>query len=138
MLLLLNRLLRVERPHPVDPIRVQMEIIRMAVMGYDAREGKYPDSLDALIQPPYRQLKKEDLNDPWGEPFGYEHDGDNYVIWSSGPDKKMGTADDIVTGFPPSYVASWKAKHIPPVGNQETNVVQEATTETIKEKEKTR
>jgi len=39
------------------------------------------------------------LVDPWGEPYQYEYPGshnkDSYDLWSKGPDKQSGTADDI-------------------------------------------
>jgi general secretion pathway protein G len=37
--------------------------------------------------------------DPWGEPYQYAYPGtrnkDSYDLWSKGPDKQSGTADDI-------------------------------------------
>lgn len=37
--------------------------------------------------------------DPWGEPYQYSYPGtrnkDGYDLWSKGPDKQSGTADDI-------------------------------------------
>ena len=104
--------------------------VYMAIMAYMVREGEYPASLDALVQRLY-QIKKEDLVDPWGEPIGYEHSGGDYIIWSSGPDKKLGTADDIIRGSHPSYEASWKAKLAQALGEQGTNAVQGATAGTI-------
>ena len=99
----------------------------MAITNYMVQEGEFPVSLEALVQRRYF-LEKQYLVDPWGESIGYEHgEGEDFVIWSSGPDKKLGTADDIIDGFPPSYVASWKAKNLPPVNGQKTNAVQETT-----------
>jgi len=92
-------------------IDIQMSNVEMAIIVYMTQEGKFPDSLDVLIQRRYN-LKKEDLLDPWGEPFGYEYNEHRYVIWSSGPDKKMGTADDVFKGFPPSYVECWRIKQL--------------------------
>jgi hypothetical protein len=102
-------------------------------MEHDAR---FPASLDELLQfasakDDYQRnplLKKEDLIDPWGEPFAYERseNGRKYILRSSGPDRIMGTADDFVEGYPPSYVTSWKAKQTPPVDGQGTNAVQAA------------
>ena len=109
----------------VPMITVRMDRIYYEIIDYRAREGEFPASLDALTQRPY-SLKKEDLVDPWGEAFGYDYNKDEYVVWSSGPDKKKGTADDIVKGFPPSYEESWKAKNLSPVEEQKTNAGQEA------------
>ena len=112
------------------PIDVQMWKIELDIMNYWSQEGYLPTSLDALTQRPYG-LKKEDLIDPWGKAIGYEYSGDeNFVVWSLGPDKKKGTADDIIRGFSPSYAESWKAKNLPPVEAQGTNAFQAATGET--------
>ena len=117
------------RAYNSPKIHVKMMRIYTSILAYRSREGEFPASLDALIQWPYSELKKEELVDPWGMPFGYEYSGDEYIIWSSGPDKKMGTADDIIQGSLPSYEASWKAKNMPPVDTQRTNAVREATPE---------
>jgi len=127
---------------PIDPNRINMVQIKLALINCRATYGRFPDSLDELTKPMGKNrhilLEEESLLDSWGEPFGFEHDGDNYVIWSSGRDKQLGTADDIVMGARDSYVANWKAKHFPLVGDQGTNAVQEATHETIKDKEEAR
>ena len=107
-----------------DPFALQMWSVRFAVVNYRAQEGKWPTSLDELTGPSYR-FQKEDLIDPWGEPFGFECGGpeDDCIVWSTGPDKKLGTADDIVMGS--SAMANrWRAKHGLPVV---TNAVQTAT-----------
>ena len=74
-------------------------------------------------------LKEEDLLDTWGEPVEYVHDGPHrFIIRSSGPDKTMGTADDVIWGYPHEHVdAEWeKAKQVPAVVRLETNAVQAA------------
>jgi hypothetical protein len=72
-------------------------------------------------------LKKEDLIDPWGEPYGCEVGGpeDSCIVWSSGPDRKLGTADDIVRGYS-KMVERWKVRHGLPADGQGTYVVQGA------------
>ena len=117
-----------KHPHPRTPsINIQMSIINTAIIGYEAQEGKLPVSLDVLTQRPYG-LKKETLVDPWGEVIRYEYSGEeNFIIWSSGPDKKTGTADDRFDGYPKSYVESWRAKLMQSAEEQETNTVQGAT-----------
>jgi len=108
----------------------QVRKVELAVMGYIALEGKFPASLDELALPIGKTtplLKKEDLIDQWGEPFGYEHSDDlegGFIVWSSGPDRKAGTADDIVRGFS-SLVEEWKVRHGLPVV---TNTVQQTMT----------
>ena len=120
-------------------INIQMAKIRVAIDYYSAlhhacRDNSCPASLDELLQfastNEYMKkdapLRKEDLIDRWGEPFGYERraNAHGYVLWSSGPDRKMGTMDDVVEGWPRSYVASWKSMQTSPVDGQETNAVQ--------------
>jgi len=89
-----------------------MERVSLAVTVYKMRYDRLPDSLAELAKPTDKDsrplLKEKHLLDPWGEPFGYEHEGGDFVIWSSGPDRQMGTADDVFKGDPPSYVESWK------------------------------
>jgi hypothetical protein len=39
-----------------------------------------------------------ELVDPWGTPFFFHaQSGTQMEIWSAGPDRKMGTADDIIS-----------------------------------------
>ena len=123
----------------VIPNSTRMGIIRSAIITYMAmHDGELPVSWDELIQcattnKSLDYLLKEDLLDTWGEPFAYESDGRNwYIIQSSGPDRTMGTADDIFRGEPQKYVdeAVQKASLIPAVVRQETNAVQAATTKT--------
>jgi len=39
------------------------------------------------------------LKDPWGQEYGYKFPGDvntdSYDLWSNGPDRQQGTADDV-------------------------------------------
>ena len=83
----------------VFPSRAQLATIEQAVQIYAMRNnGKFPESLNDLItgtddKPPL--LKKEGILDPWGKPFEYERDGRKLIIRSSGPDREMGTEDDI-------------------------------------------
>jgi general secretion pathway protein G len=67
--------------------------------------GSYPPSLDALVtQPdslanpmkwngPY--LQKGLPADPWGNQYQYSNDGDQFKIWSMGPNGTNGDEDDI-------------------------------------------
>ena len=100
---------------------------------------KFPASLDELTLFAYNcydygdkpLLKKEDLIDPWGTPIFYEcsSSGRGYIFISSGPDKKMGTRDDIIDGWPTSYVMRWEAKLAQSVAAQEANTSQGAAAE---------
>ena len=39
-------------------------------------------------------------NDPWGTPFNYTCDNHKPRVWSSGPDKKSSTQDDVEADKP--------------------------------------
>ncbi len=72
--------------------------------------GDYPSTADGLqallVAPSSKQgrwsgpyIENESLTDPWSEPFQYRYPGvhnkTSYDLWSKGPDRQDGTADDI-------------------------------------------
>lgn len=83
---------------------------------YEADNGRYPTSqqgLDALLEPPEEKpqalnwqgpyLQKNNLNDPWGNPYQYRYPGEQnkytYDLYSFGADGSAGGEDidrDIV------------------------------------------
>ena len=60
--------------------------------------GRFPDTLDELINPPAEggtgepYLKPKDLDDPWGNPFVYRYPGDQWTfdLTSLGADNAEG------------------------------------------------
>jgi len=85
---------------------------KTVLMQYNINVGDYPstaDGLQALITPPNDKVSRwgktpyiddrSKLIDPWGEPYQYRcpgtHNKYGYDLWSKGPDKQDGTADDI-------------------------------------------
>ncbi len=85
-------------------------ILALAIKRYLVRPGAYPASLDDLIHRPADLPRdkvwdgpyihtKSLLSDPWGRPYRYRapgiHRPDEYDLWSTGPDGKDGTADDV-------------------------------------------
>lgn len=78
---------------------------------YMIHMGGYPstaDGLQALISAPSSKADKWNgpyltdgkiPTDPWEEPYQYAYPGtrnkNGYDLWSKGPDKQSGTADDI-------------------------------------------
>jgi general secretion pathway protein G len=87
------------------------QTIKTSLTTYRIQMGTYPstaDGLQALVSPPgskaggwagpYIEGGKIP-KDPWDEPYQYAYPGtrnkDGYDIWSKGPDKQSGTADDI-------------------------------------------
>lgn len=85
--------------HLISLPRAQIARIEQVVQIYAiTHNGKFPESLNDLIKgtsDTSSLLRKEDLLDSWGEPIGYECDGRTFIIRSSGPDREMGTEDDI-------------------------------------------
>jgi general secretion pathway protein G len=87
------------------------QTMKTSLTTYRIHMGSYPstsEGLQALITPPGN--RSERWNGPyieggklpadhWGEPLQYAYPGqrnkDSYDLWSKGPDKQSGTADDI-------------------------------------------
>src|SRR5581483_8770678 len=87
------------------------ESIKIPLNTYRMSMGSFPSSsegLQVLVSPPasnadswrgpYLADGKIPL-DPWGEPYQYRYPGthnkNGYDVWSKGPDKQDGTADDV-------------------------------------------
>lgn len=84
--------------------------LKAPLTAYRIATGSYPttaEGLQALVTPPSGKADKFPRGglidkiplDPWGEPYQYAYPGtrnkDSYDLWSKGPDKQSGTADDI-------------------------------------------
>jgi len=86
--------------------------LNVSLRSYSMGMGSYPstaEGLQALITAPagktgrwggpYIEGDGSVPIDPWGEPYQYRYPGvknkNKYDLWSKGPDKQDGTADDI-------------------------------------------
>ena len=85
--------------------------MRTSLTAYRIAMGDYPttsEGLQALVTPPASKTDRwhgpylepaKIPTDHWGEPLQYAYPGTRnktgYDIWSKGPDKQSGTADDI-------------------------------------------
>ena len=81
--------------------------LKAPLTAYRIATGSYPttsEGLQALVTPPKPDKMPRGVIDsmpldPWGEPLQYAfpgtHNKDSYDLWSKGPDKQSGTADDI-------------------------------------------
>ena len=116
----------------ITPVRIKIANFEKSIQIYAMNNsGKFPVSLDVLLQfasTNYNYgnkplLTADDLFDPWGEPFEYEYSGRKYRIQSSGPDRIMGTMDDIFEGSLESYLKP-----------TQTSSVAVATSETVRPK----
>lgn len=93
-------------------VRLQVrDSMRTNLTSYRIHMGDYPstaEGLQALITAPGNKADKwhgpyldpaKIPEDPWGEPLQYAYPGaknkSGYDLWSKGPDKQNGTADDI-------------------------------------------
>ncbi len=104
-------------------VQVQLGTLKGALDLFNLEYSRYPTEEEGLAvlwskeglaeedQGKWRMFTKEALpRDPWQTPWGYElvtatddasgtgADGPGFKIWSNGPDKEEGTADDI---YPP-------------------------------------
>jgi general secretion pathway protein G len=98
----------------IDASRFSIASLESALDNYAVdHDGEYPQTnpgLEVLIVPqqddpkwrgPYLKNSNDLPKDAWGNPFQYEYPGKNQRvgdkadIWSWGPDKTNGTADDI-------------------------------------------
>ena len=87
------------------------QTMKTSLTTYRIHMGGYPstaEGLQALISAPSSKADKwvgpyieggKIPRDPWEEPYQYAYPGtrnkDSYDLWSKGPDKQSGTADDI-------------------------------------------
>jgi general secretion pathway protein G len=86
----------------VEKTRMVLIAVRSALDKYEMDTGRYPESLDDLIQPkvPPKGWKGPYVRDPvprdlWGRPYVYRVTPKGFELLSLGPDGNEGTADDI-------------------------------------------
>jgi general secretion pathway protein G len=100
---------QVSRSAKMDATRNQIKMLENAINTYALAVGTPPTTqqgLTALIEAPTDlknpakwqgpYLNKQLPNDPWDSPYQYEaQQGDQFRIWSMGPDGASGSEDDI-------------------------------------------
>ena len=92
----------------IQAAQAQISNFKTALDAYEVANGAYPTTdqgLQALITNPgnlpnWTQLLSESKvpNAPWGTPYVYRSPGSNgksFDLFSDGPDKQEGTADDV-------------------------------------------
>lgn len=73
--------------------RSRMEKIETELEAYRTRhDGKIPKTLQILWRSSTTTFS---TTDGWGSKFQFDSDGDKYILISKGPDKKLGTDDDV-------------------------------------------
>ncbi len=102
----------IQRRARINSAKSQIGLVKTALGNFQLVTGEYPatdQGLDALLDPPadlpnadpmdWPMLETRVGEDPWHNPYQYESPGKynptSYDIWSFGPDKIDGTADDI-------------------------------------------
>lgn len=78
--------------------KAQIEMLSSAIEAFKLDVGRYPNSLDELInssEPNWRGpylAKKQIPKDPWGRDYQYKYPGEhgNYDLYSLGPDGQLG------------------------------------------------
>jgi hypothetical protein len=68
-----------------DVTQERMEDLALALAAYRSRHGSYPDSLSAALAFPVDKLPVDAFT---GAPFQYKRDGENYTLYSVGPNGK--------------------------------------------------
>ena len=76
----------------IDTARLNLRKLSDSIDIYRVENGSLPDSLPQLVPKIIKELPK----DPWGMEYKYVRQGDNYDVYSYGPDKAQGGGDDIV------------------------------------------
>lgn len=88
-----------------DSARLAMQQMDQTLQMYKVHNYKFPstdEGLDALVTAPASAkrwrgpyIEKKKLDDPWGQPYAYESDGQTFKIISAGKDGSVGTEDDL-------------------------------------------
>ena len=81
----------------VSSAKMRVKAARDAVTQYMIETPSCPHNIDELVAGKY--LDRGNAKDPWGSPLMMKCPGTNDVdgadVWSPGPDKQDGTADDV-------------------------------------------
>ncbi len=76
----------------VDTARLNLRKLSDSIDIYRVENGQLPDSLGQLVPKIIKELPK----DPWQQEYKFVRQGENYDVYSYGPDKAQGGGDDII------------------------------------------
>jgi general secretion pathway protein G len=76
----------------IDTARLNLRKLSDSIDIYRVENGQLPDGLGQLVPKIIKDLPK----DPWQQEYKYVRQGENYDVYSYGPDKAQGGGDDIV------------------------------------------
>ena len=75
----------------------RLRVTQHALMRFWDSSGRFPDSLlEAVPPPPGLKAHESYQYDPWGSAIRYSHTDSSFQIRSAGPDRLVGTNDDLL------------------------------------------
>jgi len=110
------------RPPPEERTMEDLQNLQVALELFKSHCGRYPTTEEGLKalerQPGIRQWQgpyiRRLLPDPWKSPYVYVYSNQIYSLLSAGPDRRVGTPDDLM----PLY---FSATNPPPIPSAETS-----------------
>lgn len=80
--------------------KADIATLSTAISTYRYQVGRYPDSLNSLMNAPFGSLLiTSPNNDPWGSQYSYSNDGTKYAVWSKGKNKINNSTGTVPTTF---------------------------------------
>lgn len=78
----------------------QLKSLKQNCEAYRLYYKKYPEKLEDLVSTPNnRPIIEEVPDDPWGNPYNFEKNGNKIKLFSSGSDGLPNTEDDVVVNI---------------------------------------
>lgn len=119
MAIILQNFTGKQREAMIDATKISMKTLEQNLQLYRVHNYMYPTTeqgLKALLTAPSDAKKwrgpyvdsEDKLRDPFDSPFEYESDGRNFKVISAGPDKQIGSEDDITYPEPAAEPGSNK------------------------------
>ena len=86
------------RADPKDQVMYDLNLLGMLALASQATDGSFPEDSKALRRAWELNHPRDAYPlDPYdGEPYGYAVEDNRAFVWSSGPDGRSGTDDDIM------------------------------------------
>ena len=86
----------------ISQAKIELGMLSASLKRYEMMMNGFPSSLEALSVKPsdadaewVKTLDKPLSKDPWGNPYDFKVNGSEFELKSMGPDRQLGTADDI-------------------------------------------
>jgi len=82
-------------------VQSQIERVQFLLEVFARLEGRYPATLEELVQHEAVDWWHAELQDRWGQYLSYRRRGEGYELYSNGPDRIPMTYDDIIADVGP-------------------------------------